>query len=677
MVLALAACGGGGGEGSGLGGGGGPADPGAPAEARLSITAATGAAFVDATITVTDSTGVVVGSSGPVGADGVVAITLAPGAQAPLVITATRSEASGETTTLVSVVKGLSDEGSTTVNVTPVTTLVAALLSRSGDPAALAPDDLSADRIDQKVAAVQEMLQPLLEAAGVADADPLSTPFETDGTGYDRVLDSLVVQIIPTSDSASNITVAVKDDASKVMQFTSDAPPQGETVAAVLAPEDVMPRVNAFLQRLQSCYALPVAQRLRDGIVINPNGLAVGATAGDVAAPECKAVFWQQDPTQYLQNGQRAGSRRDIDLYNGLFSELGTGVTYSQGTYEYAIPNTAEPGAPDDIVVSFKARTVSGNESFHTEVLRPDGSGALRLRGNQYQYPGAVLPAQIWREFINAPQYNYLATGYRVAVRNWLDAGGNPIFDRVEVTTPRGRVWPVLQPQAGQSFLTMNGLTASIRLNYAFEDPDAPRGIAILPELEQRQIFATGTGKYDDSDILKERITGKFTFRYFLAGNDTDNADAVQYYRLRTRPLTLAEMRARSWPQLSPALVAAYQASGDAINGVVSAPTNGPVDLGPAAWSVAEGALPVSSVTLWGRLNGGMGMIFSDSVGVRSTERTATIGCVPLGVGDDHCAASPTGAYADGYGFDVLELHGLDQSGGDFGKLYAFRKLID
>lgn len=669
IVLAITAC----------GGGTEPIESNAPPTARLNVTAATGAPFVGAVVTVTDSTGATVGTSGPVGENGVVSIVLEQGAQAPLVVTATRTNADGEVVTMVSVARSLEAGSTSDVNVTPVTTLIASLLSPSGDPARLAQEvgtggaQLNEASITEKVNTVQGLLQPLLQAAGVGATDPLSGSFAPDGTGYDRMLDSLVVQIVPASATTANITVAAKDGAGPQVQFPSNAPPQGQTVAAALAPEQVMPRINAFLQRLQACYALPLAQRMRAGVPIT-DGLARGATAADVAATECAQVFWQQDPTRYLHNGQRVGSRRDVDGYNGLFSERATGVVYSRGSYEYAIPNTDEPGAPDDIVVSFKARTVDGNESFHTEVLRADDDGVLRLRGNQYKYAGGILPAQVWREFVNSPQYSYLATGYRVAVRTQLDRDGRPILDRVEVTTPGERIWPTLRPQSGQSYLVMNGLTASIRLNHEFEQPELARAIATVPELEPRQIFARD--KYSDDDILKEKITGKFTFKYFLAGNTGNVPDAVQYYRLRTRPLTIAEMRARAWPQLNPALLAAYRANGDALTGAVPAPNAGPADLGVAAWSVADGALPVTSVTLWGRPSGSMAS-YSDSVTVRSTERTAVVACSSVAASDTHCAGGAGGGFVDGYGFDVIELHGTDQAGGDFGKLYAFRKIAD
>lgn len=81
---------------------------------------------------------------------------------------------------------------SITVNVSPITTLIAARLSPSGDPAQLTTSDASADKITAATADIKTALAPLLEAAEVAaDANPLTMAFKADSTGLDKALDLL------------------------------------------------------------------------------------------------------------------------------------------------------------------------------------------------------------------------------------------------------------------------------------------------------------------------------------------------------------------------------------------------------------------------------------------------------------------------------------------------------
>lgn len=661
MILALAACGGGGGGGS-LGD-----DPGAPAGAKLSITAATGAAFVDATITVTDSTGRRVGSGGPVGEDGVLPITLDTGAQAPLIITARRTAAGGEETVLVSVARSVPAEGTADVNVTPVTTLIAALLSPSGDPQQLAPADLTPEQIDEKVAAVQAVLQPLLAATGqeVAD-DPLSTPFEVNGTGYDRMLDSLVVQITPASADRSNIVVGVKlpDSAEpNEVQFASN-----EADLPVLDPVDpqtlpalgTIQKINALLQRVQDCFALPVAQRVNTTVT---DGLAQG-TAANVVAPQCKAMFAGNDPGSFRHNGTVVGrDSKGRGAWNSLFREGATDLKLSEGSYEY----TTGAGY---IVAGYKWTDRLGNEDYDALVLHEDDDGALRIIGNQYQYSGGVTAFHTLRQFINKPEFSYLATGYRVDVANQLDEHGQSIFDRVEVIRPNGLPWPNLVPTATSDQLVMNTAsgTAALRVGYEFLDPAAapgPNDWETFQTFDPRQLFAKP--RWNDADIAGLKTTGKFTFRYFLKGNATDEPDAVQYYRVRSRPLTIAELRQRAFSRLADSVVNALVAAGQGNYGFVEAPANVPYAFGP--WEVPSGALPATSATIYGRL-ANTGPNGSDRITVRSNMRSATIPCIPASAQDGHCVPG-TQNFASDYWLNGLQLFAKDSTGREYTNLYA------
>ena len=199
-----------------------------PTTITLSGTAATGAPFAGADIRIFDKTNTEVGS-GTSSADGSYSITLKAGATPPFVLKAARDDL-----TLVSVA---ADNSSSTINITPITNLIAARLSTSGDPAKLAaelqanPALLDPVKVNAKVEEIVTLLKPLLDAVG-ASANPLTGKFAADGTGSDRALDSLLITITPSSATTSNISVAVKQQTPNgeqppVVNFTSDSTAAG------------------------------------------------------------------------------------------------------------------------------------------------------------------------------------------------------------------------------------------------------------------------------------------------------------------------------------------------------------------------------------------------------------------------------------------------------------------
>jgi hypothetical protein len=436
-VIGLTGCGGG-------GGGTTTPTPESPATITLSGMAATGAAFVGATVQVIDSTGKVVGTSAPVGDDGTYQVTLAPGAVAPFVLIASRTSSTGEVQSLVSVVESASV---TVANVTPITHLIASRLSASGDPAKLADElaagttTISAADVAQTVAEVKAILAPLLEATGTTDADPLQGSFVVNGEGYDRLLDSISINIVPSSASTANIEIAVKQQLPDGTQPATVSFPSGSTTVAslpaisttTLVEAGTSVKISDFLAALTACYAVPFEDRV-DGVTAGVN--AVTGTAANVKAPACRAVFSGADPANFKNNGGVVGrNANNGGAFASLFRRGATGAVFSQGSYEFTRGN-------GDVVVGYKSRGSDGSESFDTFVLRKDEQdGKFKLIGNQYQFPGGVSAYQQHRQQLSPDQvaYSYRSTGYTVNVDNRTDGSGNPIFDHVEVTTPGQR----------------------------------------------------------------------------------------------------------------------------------------------------------------------------------------------------------------------------------------------
>mgnify|MGYP000920506154 CR=1 FL=1 len=667
-VLALTACGGG-------GGGGGSAS--SASAVTLSVTSATGAAFVGATITVTDRTGAVVGTSSAVGTDGLSTITLSAGAAAPFVLTAKRTSADGATESLVSVVPTAS--ATTSVNITPITTLIASRLSPTGDPTKLASEvgagtATVTTTVANTVTDVQTILQPLITAVGAgASGDPLTGTFSTDGTGYDRLLDSVKVTIIPASATATNVEIGIKqlqtDGTQPVaVQFTNGS---GQTAASSvtipaitasdLVPSGTSAKIAAHLAQLTSCYALASTARV------------TGTTAASVSAPECQQAFFNNDATTYKSNGKAVSS---TGAFSSLFSSSVQNVVFSQGNYEFTRGN-------GDIVVSYKSRTPAGNETFDTFVLRLDtADNKLKQIGNQYDYPGGISAYHQLRKFVtlNQSASDYYSTGYNFSIGHVTGGSGvdGSIFDRVEVTTPRGNTL-VLKPKAGYSSLQLvkhfnnaggsevvSG-TSFVRLNSVYADTTN----AADPASRDTTLFFADRTQFTDTILAAIPAQSVWTFKYFLAGNTGATADATQHYKTRARALTIEELKTKGFSILTSSDLA-YLNSNALPSSHPTAPGRIPFSAQTTAtlnWTVGSTALPPTSIQIWGNYNDGTHTgSFNDSTSVGSTARTGNISCTNTGASDYHCAS---GNYTTTTVLSGSHLWARDTAGREYASFFA------
>lgn len=652
----------------GCSGGGGSASS-APGM-TIGGTVAAGAAFEAATLYVFDSRGVQVGTTSAIDpATGAYSLTLQADAVAPMVVVATRTNSDGQAETMVSVI-GTATQ--TTANVTPITSLLAALLSPSGDPTKLLDElkagtaTITADSITAAIAEVNRILASVITATGTSGSDPLTTTFAADGTSYDRLLDSITVSITPSSTTSSNIDIGVKSTVDEATQpiATSFSTTDSGTAAlpavdsTTLVESGTSALIASFLAQLTSCYALPLTSRVTGS----------GLTASDISAPECKAAFYLNDPREFKTNGYVV---KKGEAFNGLFVAGGTGVVFSQGTYEFTRLN-------GDIVAGYKSRDPNGNETFDTFVLRKDTDGKLKLIGNQYKYPGGVVAYQQLRQFITLDQSanNYYSSGFTLNVDNVL-VSGSSIFSKVVVTAPdANRTQLVLKPQSGSSFLTLargdgsSSGTSFVRLARAYVN-----GAAGDPAAVDSRLFFSPTS-YTDEAIQAIPAQSSWKFEYFLAGNSTATPDETQYYKTRSRPMTIAELKARGFASMTAETVAAVSSAADASTGTLKFLTNGTLAIegpgGTNAWTVGTGQLPPTQVTAFGLSPTSRG--FNDSIKFGSTLRKITVPCSPGGGGDDHCYLTGP-SYAAGSAINGVHLWARDIAGREFANFYAMYKL--
>lgn len=679
----LYACGGGGGS----------------STSTISLTgvAATGAAFTGATITVTDKTGSVVGTA-TVGPDGTYTVTLSAGAQAPFVLQASRTNAEGATESLVSVLPTVTGT-SATVNVTPVTSLIAANLSPSGDPAQLASElasggaTITSSTVGSSIQYVQTILAPVLAATGTTATDPLYGSFQTNGTGYDQLLDSLKVTIIPATATSSNIEIGIKQqqadgDQPVVVQYSSSDTASTVTTnnnitstsiagtavsSSTLLPVGTAQQIADHLAQLTTCYALPLSSRVSSAI---SGGVAEG-TAADVLAPDCRNAFYGNDPATFLSNGAAVGrNASNKGAFASLFREAATGVVFSQGNYEFTRAN-------GDIVISYKSRDTQGNETFDTFALRQDTDLKLKQIGNQYAYAGGVAAYHQIRRFpsLNQSASDYFSTGYNVNIPKIVG------LNHVAVITPKGNTL-IYMPQSGYDNLqlikawggteaaptggTPTG-TSFIRIRSEYADT-ANTGDPAVTGDAARLFFASPA--FSELQVSQIPAQAVWTLKYYSAPNAVPT---VQYYKTRSRALTIAELRMQTWAELNSSQIAELQAASITPAGASGAGQVPVLDSRTSismAYTVPNGALPPTSLQVWGKYNPapnwGSASNFSDTVSIASTARSGNVPCVNSGVSDTHCTS---GAYVNPTRINGMHLWSRDAAGREYANFYAWYQL--
>lgn len=657
LLLSLAACGGGGSGGGGFlpvaSGGTGAAtgtagptgtttipsdtgagtDTGTPASATLSGIAATGAAFAGAKITVVDQRGVTVCDT-VTDAKGAYSCSLPAATKAPLVVIATRDDQTLYSTT-ASATGG-------NVNVTPLTTIIVSRLSPNGDPASLAgaiatnPGAVTEATVKAQVAELIAALKPLLTLLGDA-VDPITGAFSADGSGHDRLLDSIAVSVHPDG-AAANIEITVKsvpdaaDGAPLSIIFRSDAalpalPP--EVATATLVPTGASLSVAALFARMEQCFALPLAERV-GGIVDPNNANARIGGAADVLAVACRTLFVDDNPATFLNNGAKVGrNASNQGAFAGMFRNGATGLKVDRGQLSFFRPN-------GDMVLTYRTVDTTGGVQNQSIVAR-NVDGTLKLIGNGYSYSVTVLPTVQDRDFLYAPASSYLNVSYDVNIPSTQSKGGSPLVQAL-VTAPDKSIY-TYKVGSGNANLVVDrpdGSSANTSLlRIAAGYRDAAR--AGHPSASEPNAFFLP--QLSDDDLRKLPEQGVFSVELKFE----DGTSVTQTHRMTTRVPTIAEARLRKMADLTPAMRAELLAEVPGPQGMVfDAPqpnepsvvdfsANGDTD----AWTVPAGAPAPVALTIFGKSANNIS--YEDRADVVSSARKAKVYCSKAGDLDDHC----------------------------------------
>lgn len=553
FVCSLVACGGGGG--------------GAVSKDALSLNvngiAASGAPLANATVQIYDKNGTaVLTNPATVGSDGSYSATIPASATGPFVF-----EVDNGTEKLYSV---LSDKnGSTTVNVTPVSNLIAAKLSSTGNPYNLATEiasssaTVSSATIASANTAVMTALQPLVTALNLdASINPITTSFSANGSGFDRMLDSLDVKIEPKGTS-SQIEVTMKqsvnEDAElpKITFVHNETPPALPSVDATkLVDSGLTPKIKTLLDKLTACYADPLSSRISAG----------GTTAADILSQNCKDAFIGGNPSGYKSNGMTIAKTQH---FGGIFTTESTAqVTFSDPKFFYSVgANVTNGPTAGDIVFGYRWKDEYGNFQIEKNVGRIDTDGKFKLIGNQYRYDGGVGPYSQRRNYLNQPASTFYSTGYSFNMScyqlNQSQSAGNKIV-KVKVTSPGNRTvtlipnltagtcnygyFVIATPQDKNGNPTVDGMndpsnpsgTGFVRLQSFYETGDTtatnhPR------KLDRLLAFFGG---YNGTDLTNSEIQalpqfGMWKFEYYKTNTAGSLPVATQYYKTTARSLTV------------------------------------------------------------------------------------------------------------------------------------------
>lgn len=616
----------------------------------ISGTAAMGAPFPSGSkIEIVDATGAIVGETTILNPEGSYNIVVPANSQAPFVIKASADGLDSLYSVSPTLVNG-------TVNVTPITNLIAARLSPTGNPANLAAEvktgaaTVTPTTTTAKVQEIMTVLSPVTTALSDV-TNPLTGAFTANGTGHDQLLDAVKIKITPTltgTVQGSNIDVTVvtqqADNAAPIviptfMATAATIPPLSVSTipAASLVVASTSTQIRDLVANMQTCYALPVTTRITAG----------GTSASDISAPACRSLFSNNDPATYKNNGFVVSS---TSQYSGIFKSTSTGALFDLGNYEFTRNN-------GDIVFTFRSRSADMlNTQYNTGVAKLEGTH-LKLIGNQYNNDASIKPSAVTRVLPNDPTYSWQATGYNIFVANKV-VGGNSVFSKVNVTSPSGSLF-TLRPIAGLSYMVLElspGVLSATNLAHLNGNPLGSQSMAQISTKETTQ-FWSNLAYWTDAQISGLTQRGSWKYEYYFVANATTTPDATEYRSTFTRAPTVAELKGMTFAKFTDSFVSGLvTASANASGGYIT--MSMPVTQIGLSWEVPVGALAPTRGFISGRAPiispSNLGNRFDDTVNFGSNVRSIGVACATQSVADLHCNAD--GNFAVGTRFNFVQV---------------------
>ncbi|MES2354529.1 MAG: carboxypeptidase-like regulatory domain-containing protein [Pseudomonadota bacterium] len=530
VALALSACGG--------GGGGGGSDNGniaeEPAGPLVSGTVASGAPVAGAKITVVGANGQT--KTATADANGNYAVSLGQ-LTAPLVFKAQGRVADG-TEVYVSVHPTAE---ATNVNITPLTNAIAATLASTGKPIDLFNNistekgSITPEKIAASESAVRGTLQNLMTALGVStDFNLINGVFSANGTGFDRVLDNITVNVNPSGKITLASIPAVKgDDLGETVGVgvdpaLTDVPKpiifsKGQSIAGQFLSADgelvdttILDGAGGVRESLNACFAVP-APRI----------------TGTTLVAECA---WLNDPA-YLNDGDNL-----VEEFRDYLTDSGMdNATFNRPEVLRQLPGKAR--------VKLTALRASGGVASLITVVEKDGANWV-LRGNGRQFDVRINAAAQRRTALNkvaaatGDEFDSLRTGIHMfirpnpAIKSAVVTG--PGMPDATATTPAG---VNLFPTAHCGFLSIgpaggpgiNNCSSIFALSGQYTQNAAHPFPVTFPAGTLANVLRPALPEASIEQIWPFSI-------YKVVITKTDNTKVTYYERLRSRPALLKEL---------------------------------------------------------------------------------------------------------------------------------------
>lgn len=278
-------------------------------------------------------------------------------------------------------------------NISHLTDAVTAMLSPSGasdgfmsgtPSSALLTDAKVSDAIAKLNAAISPAKNAISDIP--ANANFMSTAFDANGTGIDRLLDTASVTVTAknlNNQNAANIGVAfnvaqglnVMNTARHVAfdSTQSASAIQARTAglsisASQLPPTGIGQMYNDLLDRLNACYAIPLAERVSGNSITHQN---------------CKNVFFNSDPSLFKDGGFNARQR-----FASMFTAPGP-IRFASTLSPIIAQDLQGAQSTGTALVASKGEDNLGNfayNRFYVKKFTLNGRDVLGVVGDQNEY---------------------------------------------------------------------------------------------------------------------------------------------------------------------------------------------------------------------------------------------------------------------------------------------------
>ncbi len=569
-----------------------------------------GAGIANAAVTVTDANGRAVNATSA--ADGSYTANVT-GMTAPALVLAT--DPSGYNGPLLAPAASLPSSGSATVNITTLTTALAALLTGNGNPYTITPSSYTAlitqSALNKAVSVLNQALSAILAAnsQSAASFNPVTSKLVANNSGTDAVISA--VNLMPYGAGFQLIAAA---SATQTLVLNSAAVAPSTPFSAPPVASNYLDFMQAALQK---CLSVALASRNND--------------------PQCTGLvdgFFQQSSYKALNTanpdfalatsvGATVAPPKTI-----LFATNTNGDQIAYVRFRYTLTD----GALGRMVAVM--RQVPGGV---TPVTLPSGAVVTwNFYGNQGSYDANVVSRAVRRTFLDTADVSFYQAGVRFYFNPGIAAAA--LVNTVNVTgpgLPGGGIWLFRSTACGtSSYMTISGAVRS----------GPPNGGSNSTTTSNTTLFSWGWAAQSPATVFTPPVTQTwasspvdattipFAAIYTFQLYDNRGQTLATFTRRNLSPPVDAAYAAGAfWPTLSPASVAAFVAPGGALAS--------PQASVPVSWINAPLGLPAyEAFASGGALGGGTTPATVDGYGFVDGATTSTT--VRAGVSTDNQVTS-------------------------------------